>query len=859
MTETYHLLQTTPVGGFIHDWLVAGPAAIPVADLARFDRVDFRRQIAEHFRQAALPFAAQPVEQTHFSRSDEHGEQTFTWRAVGTLDDHFVNLTGFYHTTHYLCAWAYAQVELPEAVTVTATLTTNGPADLWLNGEHSHARRDFRDQQPYSQRCQLAFHAGRNGVLVRLENVAARTCPFVLALHLADLPEQAKVVLPSAMPLPERRQRLAQYFAAAYLTQDLYHREQPLTVRWPADLPGTSELTLRLQTPAGRIYAEMHPTVRGGAEVTLGKSYQFPDGPYQIVLMPTLAEYYEHGLRITQRIDLHIANSPFAETPTGTYAERRLAALDHAARRPLKLFSEIAKMALGRWSEVQPAVLEATIASINARADCSDFDLVGLLGMLYRFGDDPHFPAALIPPLEACILNFKYWLDEPGQDAMCYWTENHQILFHTCQLLAGQRYPDQHFTNNGEVGAWHRAKGEERALTWLHRRAREGFREWDSNCYFQEDVLALTHLADLAESVEVAEMAAVILDKLLYTLGLNSFRGVFGSTHGRTYAPLIKGGRLESTSGIARLLWGLGSFNDKIKGSVSLACATSYELPPLIAAIATSQIEELWSREQHAGRLDPATDRLTGEWAINKVTYKTPDFMLCSAQDYLPGLRGYQQHLWQATFGPDAVVFVTHPPHLSEESAHRPNFWHGNVILPRVAQWKEALIALHHLPDDDWLGFTHAYFPLHAFDEHTLDATWAFARKGDGYLALTAAGGLTLITQGQSAYCELRSPGLRNIWFLHLGRAASDGSFADFQAQIRALDLTFAEDALHTTTLRGDSLDFGWQGPLLVNECEQPLAGFPHYESPFCVAELGAEGMAIHFRDQQVRLDFSPR
>ena len=39
------------------------------------------------------------------------------------------------------------------------------------------------------------------------------------------------------------------------------------------------------------------------------------------------------------------------------------------------------------------------------------------------------------------------------------------------------------------------------------------------------------------------------------------------------------------------------------------------------------------------------------------MTYKTPDYMLCSAQDWLPGELGYQQHIWQATLGPDAVVF----------------------------------------------------------------------------------------------------------------------------------------------------------------------------------------------------------
>jgi hypothetical protein len=691
-----------------------------------------------------------------------------------------------------------------------------------------------------------------------LEHVAERACPYVLALKITEVDDPSfKVILPTAMPLLERRQRLEQLFAAAYLTQDVYHREDQLQVRWPDKLPFSSEIGVRVQTPTGRIYAEARPTVRPGAVVKLGKAYQLPEGAYQVVLMPTPEEYHEHGLRIQRRLNVQIVNGKYAEMPYGTLEQRRQEALDDAARRNSNVFSEIAKMALGRWSQVKLDVIEKTIDNINRRADCSDFYLVGLLGMWLRYGDDPAFPAALHPKLEACILNFKYWMDEPGSDAMCYWTENHQILFHACEVLAGQLYQERAFTNNGQTGSWHKAKGEERALTWLRKRAAGGFREWDSNCYFEEDVLALAHLADLAENMEVAEMAAVMLDKLFFTMAVNSFKGVFGSTHGRTYAPLIKGGRLESTSGMARLLWGLGAFNAKILGTVSLACAHSYELPPIIAQVATAIPEELWSRERHAGELEEWCDRATGAWEVNKVTYKTADYMLCSAQDYRRGEIGVQQHIWQATFGPDAVVFVSHPPNLSEDNAHRPNFWHGNVVLPRVAQWKDVLVAIHQLPAEDWLGFTHAYFPAYAFDEHIMRDGWVFARKGDGYLALTAARGLEQITTGQSAYRELRSHGQHNIWFAQLGRAALDGTFTEFQEKVLSLDLTFADLTLHATTLRGESIDFGWEGPLLINEVEEPLGGFKHYDSPFCIAELNAEQMEIRFLDQAMRLDFS--
>jgi hypothetical protein len=478
--------------------------------------------------------------------------------------------------------------------------------------------------------------------------------------------------------------------------------------------------------------------------------------------------------------------------------------------------------------------------------------------MKIRFEEDPSFPQELKQPLENCILGFKYWHDEPGSDAMCYTTENHSILFHTCEVLAGQIYPDKVFHNNGQTGQWHQAAGEERALDWLYKRAAGGFQEWDSNCYFEEDVLALSTLADLGESQPIWEMATVMLDKLLFTMAVNSYKGVFGSTHGRTYTQFIKGASFEATSGISRLAWGMGLFNDRIMGTVALACA-AYEIPPQIASIAADLPDELWNRERHAGSEQDFASSGSRGTEVNKVTYKTPDYMLCSAQDWQPGQPGYQQHIWQATFSPEAVVFVTHPKCSSEEGSHRPNFWHGNAVLPRVAQWKDVLVAVHNLPEDDWMGFTHAYFPVHAFDGYVLHDGWAFAHKGDGYIALTTAMGLELVTTGNNAFRELRSYGTRNIWLGCMGRAVLDGSFEEFQQKILLQPPAFDGHSVRYQTLRGQELVFGWEGPLLLDGQEQPITGFKHYDNIYCQADLPASQMDIQFGDELLRLMFEKK
>jgi len=322
---------------------------------------------------------------------------------------------------------------------------------------------------------------------------------------------------------------------------------------------------------------------------------------------------------------------------------------------------------------------------------------------------------------------------------------------------------------------------------------------------------------------------------------------MLGAAHNEGSDRFIRAGVLQPTAGLTRMLWGTGSFNPRLAGMVSLALTKNYELPSILAEIATSQTEEMWSRERH---VSPA-----GE--ADLVTYKTPDTMLASAQDYHAGEMGHQEHLWQASLGKSAVVFTNHPASCGTEGSPAPNFWLGNRYLPRVAQWKDALIAIYNLPEDDWMGFTHAYFPAFAFDEYALRGDWAFARKGDGYLALTSSRGFHLVRQGTSAYCELRSVGKQNIWFCQMGRAALDSDFNTFQEKVLALEISYGDLNVQCKTLRGETLAFGWSGPLLRDGKEEPLTGFQHYSNPYSETDMPCKEMEIRFKDDLLRLDFT--
>jgi hypothetical protein len=521
------------------------------------------------------------------------------------------------------------------------------------------------------------------------------------------------------------------------------------------------------------------------------------------------------------------------------------------------VYAEIAKMELGQWEEVDGERVSAVLAQIARREAGSAAWLLGLLGVCSRHGDEPAFPAGLASEVETASLRFDYEPDGSGLVGLSAEGEGESILLHACELLAGQRFPEVPFEVSGQSGAWHREQGEAKVLGWLQQRGLYGFVEWNSGASFEQMIVALSHVAELAENEEVQELSVAVLDKLLLSLALNSYKGAFGATQGHTAGVPVTSAQLQATAGISRLLWGMGVWNSHVMGAVSLACS-EYEMPLPVADVAVNPADEVWQREHH--RVPGSGE--SAERDVNLATFACKSYLLSSAQDYRPGQRGGDEHIWQATLGPDAVVFCNHPATMSESAGQRPNCWAGNGVLPCVAQWKDSLIAVHKLPQAgegafEQLYMTHAYLPVYEFDEYRLREGWCFVRKGSGFLALTAAQGIELVTRGANAYRELRSYGRQNVWLCHLGLWTAHRDFRSFQRKVLDLDLEWDGLSVRCSTLRGDQLSFGWETPLMVNGVEQPLSGFKHYEGPYCDVELGATEMEIRTQNYAMTLRFA--
>ncbi|MBI4899486.1 MAG: hypothetical protein HY829_03300, partial [Actinobacteria bacterium] len=89
---------------------------------------------------------------------------------------------------------------------------------------------------------------------------------------------------------------------------------------------------------------------------------------------------------------------------------------------------------------------------VDMRRDCADFRAVALLAVLLA----GKVPDESLDQVRRSLVGFKYWMAEPGDDGMCFWSENHQLLFAAAEYLAGGRFPEDVFTNDRRTGAEHR-------------------------------------------------------------------------------------------------------------------------------------------------------------------------------------------------------------------------------------------------------------------------------------------------------------------------------------------------------------------------------------------------------------------
>lgn len=823
-----NFLEYALADGFVHNWLVVGP-----------------QLLATRSEDPLVAPSETPAERLPFSA----GEQNLVWEYYRCLQDHLIDLSAEYTQHQYGRAWAYVQLQAQTPGEVGVELFASGAVAVCLNGElvfQADPPGSPGGYAPIAIHRFRAFLQAENVLFVRFESLGLGATLHRLALRLPDFanPEQSgsiKVIVPTQAKFPHRQKFFENLFPKAYVERFISYKGKSIPIRWADDAEMTTSYVYKVRDIRKQIYvegkAEAKPEVYDA-----GHPQRLWGRPYHVALHASELEYWHQDLRYEHLLNFQVMDNAYVIEAKDSFAKRRNELLKYASHRERRLegslYVEIASMVLGDWERVDTgAILQATTEVSQASLDSASL-LVSLLGMVTRYQKETTFPASVLPEVQTAALGYNYTAQ--GE------SESQTILINTAAILAGQLYPRHKAVQEGQKGSQLRQQAEKAALAWMRRRAGQGFSQWNAPAAQADIVVALTHLTSLAEEASVRELAAVLLDKILFLLAVNSFQGVYGSAQEHADALAVKSAQLQPTAGIHRLLYGAGVYNHHLAAPVSLACA-AYEFPNFFAEIAAKPLPELLHMERQVGE--------AGQSA-NLVSYRTPDYQLSSVQDYYPGQPGTAEHVWQATLGPDAIVYTNHPGGMGEQVGLEPGFWLGNAILPRVSQWNNNLVAVYNLPQDDWMGFTHAYFPVYAFDETVFARGWAFARLGDAFLGITCSQGFEQVKHGSSAYRELRSVARQNVWLCVLGRKAVDRGFRKFQKRCMAIQPEWQALGVSFTSLQGDEIAFGWESPLMVNGQAQVPDVSRHIHNPYCNAELGASQMDIQYGDIMMRLNF---
>ncbi|CAG7651224.1 hypothetical protein PAESOLCIP111_06272 [Paenibacillus solanacearum] len=779
--------------GDINDWLIKGFSIHE--NPCRKEFVDARRSANPE-----LPFTEPPAA----------GGQLSLWDSFKSWDVYFpwgnsrVEESGFYYVPTHMLRYAYTTVVSPAAHKAVFHLKTCGSVALWVNGRLVCDFTPFTRNIEQKTQVEIELEAGENRFFVCHEDLAERDTLYHYTLEYAG-PEPLEIRIPladseTAANVAAMEESLERSCVPADSVTDDEIRimfEQPFTRNVSFEVSYSSFFSGR--------YAMQRELAAGQRDLVLGHTSEFGID----------YKYFEVSARIghatvRKLFGIELVNNRF-QPQNGealSVKERKQAALECVADLGIpNIHTAIAKLKTGGDPEQSRDMILNGLIGIEERRDCADFYLIALFRFWRDYRDSGLFDEAFWGRVKETMLGFRYWIDEPGDDVMWFFSENHALLFHSCQLLAGQLFPDDRFTNSGETGAQRQAKAEAQLIGWFERFFAEGLAEWNSSAYIPIDFLGLIQLYDLAELPVLREEARRAMDLLYGYMMSEAHDGYLTSTFGRSYEKELLGNHAAGTTSLIWVGYGVGNVNST---SFNVSLYLSDYTPPQ----ELGELTKLGEGEELEFQLEQGKD------GYAKLThYRTSGFVLSSIADFRPGLKGYQEHVLHLAFSPVAQIWVNHPGEIYAHGSGRPSFWAGNGCLPKVGQYKGLGILLFDVDPDHDADYTHAYFPVDAFARVESRGSWFFAESAGAYAAVYAAGGLELTDSGTNRGRELTSKGRRNVWLV---TAADRQEFASFEQFIDRMERMPHEVSVDTLEVRlkdarYGEVRFGWQQPLTVD------------------------------------------
>lgn len=692
-----------------------------------------------------------------------------------------VEESGFYYVPTYLRSYSYCIVVSEKSETLAFELTTCGGLTLWVNGQLITDFAPFTRNMVKHTIVEIPLQAGENTFVVCLDDLAERDTDYYFRIRrIGD--SSLMIRLPAGEHAdPEEIKQLETLLEQMYFDKEVFIGE-PVILQF--DNHGVKDLKPDVAIIPGEFIEKMEHQ----EELVVNRTYLIKKNQKSLALIHSdeirPGYYYfsvalkSGGILLKRKIGTQLVRKDFLEMRSDSLIERKQQALNVVIQYGVdNVYKAAAYFKLGQHLDLAEAIIHSELPGVRARKDCSDFHFVIILYIYKTFAGQ--MSEQLKKEIEETMLGYRYWIDEPGDDVMWFFSENHALLFHICQYLAGQYLPDEIFVNSGLSGSELHDKAVTLLDVWFDSFFAEFITEWNSSAYIPVDVLGLGTLYNLTEpGSAMHEKAKKALDMVFYCLCINEHKGAVMTSFGRTYEKEMKGNYNTGTTSMLYVAYRAGSINRAALGYISLVLG-DYEAPEEYRELLELSGDQVLIHQNTQGF----------EQHVNLYLYKDAEVLLSTAVGFKPYQNGYQEHIVQATIDKSAQVFINHPGESQPYGSGRPNFWAGNGILPMAMQHRNLSIVHYHIPDEHRIDYTHAYIPLSEFDRYMGESHTIVMEKDGGYIGVRAYRHLDIQQEGPCRYREIISRGRQNLWIIKAARERDYDSLEAFFDEMKAITM----------------------------------------------------------------------
>lgn len=809
--------------GFVMNYMVAGPR---VTEFQTAIRNPNQLALEAQLRKAIV--TEKKDRKDVAVRMGQQAECGESWSVYYSYGNCFVDRSAFYSTLQRVDMDVAVVLCAAEDVEVQAVLWTYMAVAVYCNGKLA-AQQDAPAYKPIRRNeLTLKLHRGRNLIYMQCENLGVRDTRNIVGLQIMDYRDKISVGL-----------------ADEDFQEEVWKNEEFLN---RLRLDG-GKVVFSEKAPEGTVvccpvvspdYEKMHQpvqwqSVEGQTEFTVPQD----KGQVQVKVCGAGGQMVRK-LEVTGRIRPQYAEDGLSVEKNFEKIMERIAAVHSLDRGPFgfgianvlaRRYVECGRLTDGVKDGMQDSTLGEkdrellldTLDLIEQRVDCADFILCGLLRYMHEYEMDEELKVRA----KEVLLHFRYWMTMDGADAMCFWSENHSLLFYTCAMDAGQMYPDAYFFRAAMTGEQLHQWGRDKVTQWLDDVERYGFEEFMSTVYLCITFVALLHVVDYGEAA-IARRAAAVTDQMLETLCIHSFKGCAIAPMGRIYrnviypftgdaqallnlidpaAPYSFGGGwlgcygtsgYHFPEGLKELMWenqemGYETGNALVKLEKNQDyCLTSVQ--------SLMENKRRWKNVQTQSRENVrnqsgASVRTQLEMDVDSHEYvKSLNECFHGTTWFVSGTYGYQQHLWYGALDGEAVIFTNHPGATCDDSGMRPGYWYGNGVLPALRQEHGMIGVIYNIPEEHPVHFTHVYCPKERFDQAVKEGNWLFLSKDQGYMALWCSEE-TVPYDDVIFGCEMRVYGDEAAYLCVCGRAEEYGTFQKFVDRTQALLVRFDKDS----------------------------------------------------------------